>query len=181
MNKAIFTDRDGVITDLVNRNGELSTAQNRKELKFLPGVREGVAQAHLAGFKVFVVSNQPTSDWIVNDHQSQQDWLSYIDSVLRHTFHFDGVMCALDRGSRFYKPNPGMILDLAEAHEIDLSKSWMIGDRWKDCVAAYLAGVKYAHIRGEDPIGIPWISVKTFYEAVQSIIRQYRFEEKLRD
>jgi len=40
------------------------------------------------------------------------------------------------------KPRPGLILQAAEKHGLDLSQSWMVGDRWKDIAAGHNAGLK---------------------------------------
>ena len=51
--------------------------------------------------------------------------------------------------SKYRKPNPGMILELAEEYNIDLNKSWMIGDRDTDVIAGIKAGCKTAKIGKE--------------------------------
>ena len=57
-------------------------------------------------------------------------------------FGFDDVISARVRNSNYYKPNTGMVDFFVETYKIDRSKSFFIGDRWRDVVCGYNAGVK---------------------------------------
>jgi D-glycero-D-manno-heptose 1,7-bisphosphate phosphatase len=96
---------------------------------------------HNAGFLLIVVTNQPdvargTLSIIevdkVNDHLKR---VLPIDEI-RVCYHDDVDMC------HCRKPLPGLLLDAAETHGIDLTISYMIGDRWRDIEAGLSAGCK---------------------------------------
>lgn len=63
---------------------------------------------------------------------------------LKREFFFDDLYTCYDvcNKSFFKKPNPGMLFLAKKKHNIDMSKSYFIGDRWKDMEASYRAGVK---------------------------------------
>lgn len=157
MTRAIFTDKDGVLNKLIP--GKVSP-RYRSQLEFFPLIKEGVELAHRQGYKIFVVTNQPDTG---------DDMRDYTDKLLRYTFEFDDVVMALQRGSWDYKPNPGMIEFLTEKYNIDLSKSWMIGDTWKDAVCARLGYVHYVHVGYSDPIAPVDFTADSFYNAIRFI------------
>jgi len=71
------------------------------------------------------------------------------------------------------KPAPGMLLDAAKAMGIDLSRSWMVGDRWRDVECGKAAGVKTVFIDFgycDEVESIADHTVKTFQEAVDLIL-----------
>ena len=72
------------------------------------------------------------------------------------------------------KPEPGMLLDAARDLGLDLSRSWMVGDRWRDVDCGKRAGVKTVFIDfGYDEAlrSAPDFTVKSFVEAATAIIR----------
>jgi len=174
MNRAAFLDRDGVI------NRKLPEGQyviHWEELQFLPGVDSAIAALKRAGFRVIVVSNQRCVakgllslrdlDLI---HQRMLAELAAADAVI------DGVYCCPHEkhppcGCR--KPEPGLLLSAARAHEIDLAASWMIGDSESDVAAGKNAGCKTARIlhSGEVRKGSADLFARSLSEAVQEILR----------
>lgn len=165
MNKAIFCDRDGVITKLVDRGLRKTAPWEESEVVFYPKINESVGEAHEMGYSFHVISNQPD----LQSGELSVDLLTYIDSILRNDFNIDSVNYSFDRGSWNYKPNPGMVLDVANRYDINLQASWLIGDTWKDCVCAKLAKVKYIHVGPEDPIGDYLYKVEDLWTAVDMI------------
>lgn len=171
MTKAIFVDKDGVLNQLVSRSdGKMDSPKTIGELQFYNGIVTAVEKAHLAGFKLYVISNQA---------DASTEFLEYQDTILRHIYGFDGVMFARQRGSVFYKPNPGMIEELTYIYDVDLRQSWMIGDRWKDAVAARLANVRYVHIKGEDPITCFYAIADNFPIAIEYILSEAKFDKRI--
>jgi D-glycero-D-manno-heptose 1,7-bisphosphate phosphatase len=180
MIRAIFTDKDGVLNKcLPKEDGTFRGPYTMDEVEFFPNVKTAVDRAHLYGYNVFVVSNQPSNEW--PSKQVQCDFLSILSSVLVHTFKFDGYFFALDRDGPFYKPQTGMIDELVMCHDIDKTQSWMIGDRWRDAQLAENAKVNYIHINGEEPKAPYHYTADSFFEAVDKIILHDVGKEKITD
>ena len=89
----------------------------------------------------------------------------------------DRVEACFDPGrgekSRRRKPEAGMVLDAAEALGIDLSRSWMIGDRWRDVECGKKAGIRTVFIDfgySDEVPSAPEFTVRTFSEAVSVVL-----------
>lgn len=144
MHKAVFLDRDGVINEVLSKRVRFVNAP--RDFHLLEGVGEGIRQLNEAGYKVFVVTNQGgvglgfmTAADLHQVHAKMEKELDKSGAFL------DDIAFCPDRPeakSRCRKPAPGMILDLAEKHEIDLSRSYMAGDREPDIQAGKNAGTK---------------------------------------
>ena len=143
MNRAVFLDRDGVINCTVPRRGEACPPASVQETVIAPDVEEGLGRLKAAGFRLVVVTNQPdvargtlTREAVDLIHQ----WLGArlpLDEF-RACFHDDVDRC----GCR--KPQPGMIVEAAREAGLDLPRSFLIGDRWRDVEAAAECGL-HAH------------------------------------
>lgn len=144
--KSVFLDRDGVINQPVIKNGKPYPPRNLSEFQIIPGVIEGVKILKNAGFIVIVVTNQPD---VGRGLISKED-VELIHQKMSELLPLDDVRVCFDDGiivnSEFRKPHPGMILASAEENNIDLKKSYMIGDRWKDIDAGKSAGLKTVFI-----------------------------------
>jgi D-glycero-D-manno-heptose 1,7-bisphosphate phosphatase len=147
MYKAAFLDRDGVI----NRKppeGQYVTLWD--EMHFLPDVAPAITLLNRAGFRVIVVSNQRcvakgliTAVDLDSMHQRMCDVLSDAGAII------DAVYCCPHEKQppcNCRKPAPGMLLDAASEHQIDLTASWMIGDSDIDVEAGGNAGCKTARL-----------------------------------
>lgn len=148
MNKAVFFDKDGVINDLIERlDGRFTSPWTIEEFKFSlkQNIEEAVNLVKEQGFLCFVVTNQPG----VVDREMTPASLFEIEDYLFHILKFDDIRSALFRGSCFYKPNNQTFIDLIKYHDIDIKKSYIIGDRWKDIVAGYNSGLTTFFV-GED-------------------------------
>lgn len=139
--RAVFLDRDGVINRAEVRNGKPYPPANLAEVDILPGVPDALEQLHDAGFLLIVVTNQPdvargiTSRDMVED--IHQHLASYIPIDAWYTcFHDDKDGCDCR------KPQAGALLNAAKQYGIELSKSYMVGDRWRDIEAGFQAGCK---------------------------------------
>ena len=157
MNRAVFVDRDGVINAVVLRNGRPHPPPSVEEMQLLPGVTEAINSLREGGFKIIVVTNQPDVARGVQDkdtvdaiHQKIQGALS-IDEI-KTCFHDDQDACPCR------KPRPGMLTEAAKRWAVDLKRSFMVGDRWRDVEAGRAAGCKtilvgagYAERKPKDP------------------------------
>lgn len=140
MNKAVFLDRDGVLNKSIVKDGKPYPPASIKEFEILPGVVDGIASLKSAGFITIVVTNQPDVGRGVTLEQDVQK----INQFLQQELGLDDVFCCFHGGQEncdCRKPKPGMILAASLKWNIDLTKSYMIGDRWRDIEAAIAANV----------------------------------------
>jgi D-glycero-D-manno-heptose 1,7-bisphosphate phosphatase len=150
MTHAVFLDRDGVINRAVLRGGLPYPPQSAKDLEILPGVAEALALLKSAGFALVVVTNQPD----VARGMQTREGVEAIHAILRSTLPLDSVkVCYHDDadGCSCRKPAPGMILEAAKELGVDLGRSYMVGDRWKDIEAGTRAGTTTILIENEYP------------------------------
>ena len=140
MKKAVFLDRDGVI----NRKAPEGQYVTRwEEMEFLPGVHEAVRLLNQAGFFVVVVSNQRC---VAKGLITTAELESMHTRMMREFVAAGATLNAIyycphdyDPPCACRKPQPGMLLDAAREHEIDLTGSWMIGDSGHDVEAGRAA------------------------------------------
>ena len=137
--RAVFLDRDGVINANVHRDGKLVAPRALSDFRILPGVPLAIRQLKDAGFQIIVVTNQPDlrTGWIT------AETLESMHRRIREEMPIDGIkVCAhVDADCcSCRKPKPGMILEAAKERGIDLSRSYLVGDRWRDTVAGQAAG-----------------------------------------
>jgi D-glycero-D-manno-heptose 1,7-bisphosphate phosphatase len=135
----VFLDRDGVINRAVVRNGKPYPPDSVEELEVLPGVEKAIRDLHNAGFLIIVVTNQPdvatgiqSLEVVETMHRKLRETL-LIDDI-KVCYHTDADACACR------KPKPGMLLDAARDRDIDISRSFLVGDRWGDISAGHAAG-----------------------------------------
>lgn len=147
MIKAAFLDRDGV----VNRKpieGQYVTSWD--DFQILPGVAEGIALLNRAGYAVIVVTNQRcVAKGLLTKEDLEGMHRKLSDSLAREGARIDGIYyCPHDYESscQCRKPAPGMLLESARTHNIDLTSSWMIGDSEIDIQAGKRAGCKTARV-----------------------------------
>jgi D-glycero-D-manno-heptose 1,7-bisphosphate phosphatase len=79
------------------------------------------------------------------------------------------------------KPNPGMLLDAARALQLDLTRSWMIGDRWRDIDCGQRAGVRTVFIDfgyAEQLRAPPDFTVRSISDAADVILRTIESEPR---
>jgi D-glycero-D-manno-heptose 1,7-bisphosphate phosphatase len=144
---AFFLDRDGV---LVEETGYLHRPE---DLRILDGAAEAVLTLNRAGIPVVVVTNQGgigLGYYSWSDFEALQEALAL--KLLEHGARLNAVWaCACHPGAagEFHaenhshrKPNPGMLLEAATELNLDLSRSWMVGDKPSDIEAGLEAGVR---------------------------------------
>ena len=138
-NRAVFLDRDGVINRVLVRDGRPCSPPSLDELEILPGVEAAIRALRAAGFLVIVVTNQPD---VATGKQSRAV-VEAMHRALAERLTIDDFKVCYEvehKTSRHYKPKPGMLLEAAHEHGIDLRRSFMVGDRWRDVGAGRAAG-----------------------------------------
>lgn len=140
MRQAVFLDRDGILVRALVRDGKPYPPTSFAELEILPGVVEACTMLHKAGFLLIVVSNQPD----VARGSQQREVVEAMNQMLREKLPLDDIrVCYHDADHcSCRKPEPGMLLQATRDWNIDLSASFMVGDRWKDIEAGRRAGCK---------------------------------------
>lgn len=137
--RAVFLDRDGVINQTISRAGKLTSPRTMDEFELEPGVIDALQVLRAARFKLLVVTNQPE----IARGLLKADVLHRMTARLMESLPIDEVrICPHDDadGCRCRKPRPGMLLDLACRHGVDLVGSFLIGDRATDTRAGQAAG-----------------------------------------
>lgn len=177
--RAVFLDRDGVLNRPVIRDDLPYPPASVDEFELYPGVAERCAELKAAGFVLVVVSNQPdvgrgtqTREAVAAMHEKLRAAVPTLDDieVCYHAGdrHNDPCDCR--------KPKPGMLLRAAAEHAIDLQRSFLIGDRWRDVDCAHAAGCRAVlidHGYREPLRGKPDFTVATFSEAVATILQNH--------
>lgn len=139
--RAIFLDRDGVINKVVFRDGKPTAPWRLADFEIEAGVEEALERLRAAGFKLFVVTNQPDVARGLLPPQA----LRMMMEKLVATLAVDGVrVCPHDDPDHCEcrKPRPGMLVDLAGEHDLALTECYIIGDSWKDALAGKAAGCR---------------------------------------
>jgi D-glycero-D-manno-heptose 1,7-bisphosphate phosphatase len=140
MHPAVFLDRDGVIIE--NRS---SYVRSWEDVKILPGALEALARLAAAPYLIIMVTNQSAigrglisleQAWAINNRLVEHIRCTggRIDAVFMCP-HAPQEQCACR------KPKPGLLLQAAEIHKIDLDRSVLIGDALSDLLAGQAAGL----------------------------------------
>lgn len=140
MNKAIFIDRDGVINQLVSRDGGKYSPRLVTDFQIFPSVPNAIKQIREVGYLVVVVTNQPD----ISRGLLKPNVLDEMHQLLRAICQVDAIyVCPHDNSDNCLcrKPLPGMLLQAATDLSIDLNNSWMIGDRATDMQAGNAVGL----------------------------------------
>lgn len=140
--KAVFFDRDGVLSELVLHDGVPTAPWSINEFRFIKNAKEAVDLIKKTGYNAFVVTNQPD----VNDKKLPIEDLRLMTRMLKNWLGIEEVICAFNRNEHFYKPNNGMIEFLIQKFQINRKSSWMVGDSWKDIVAGNSSRLKTIYI-----------------------------------
>ena len=154
--KAIFLDRDGTINKYVGFLRKID------EMELLPGVPEAIKEINKSGYLALVVTNQPviargevSFSELENIHNKMETLLgkegAYIEGIYFCPHHphkgYEGEVVELKIDCNCRKPKPGLLLKAAEDFNIDLEKSYMIGDSDSDVQAGEAAGCKSIKIK----------------------------------
>jgi D-glycero-D-manno-heptose 1,7-bisphosphate phosphatase len=150
MKKAAFLDRDGVINKRAADGGYILAWE---EFQILPGVAEAIALLNRAGLLVVVVTNQQcVAKGLISIAGLEGIHNKMIIELAAIGAHIDSMYYCphgTDQSCDCRKPAPGMFLTAAKRHDIDLARSWMIGDTDSDIAAGRSAGCKAVLITQE--------------------------------
>ncbi len=172
--RAVFLDRDGVINRAVVRDGKPYPPDSVEQLEILPGVADALLRLRAAGFLNIVVTNQPdvaTGKQRREVVEAMHDRLGTALAIdgIEVCYHVDADACACR------KPKAGMLLKAAADHGIDLARSSLVGDRWRDVGAAHAAGCHAYFIdcgyREKQPEK-PYVAVESLPAAADLILRR---------
>lgn len=141
--RAVFFDRDGTLMEEVHYCGDPA------QVRVYPGVSEGLRRLKGAGFRIFIVSNQSgIGRGLITEQQYravQAELLAQIGDGLIDASYFCPV--APGTPSRRRKPEPGMLLEAAVEFEIDLARSYMVGDKADDVECGRRAGARTIQVQ----------------------------------
>jgi D-glycero-D-manno-heptose 1,7-bisphosphate phosphatase len=139
--RAVFLDRDGVLNRGVWRQGRLHPPASAGEVEILPGVGAACRELGQAGLLLVGVTNQPD---VARGAQSREEVVRINERLLRSLPLLEIRTCFHDDadGCPCRKPRPGLLLEAARDHGIDLGASFMVGDRWTDIAAGAAAGCR---------------------------------------
>ena len=173
---AVFLDRDGTLNVQVIRDGHPFAPSSLAEFALFPGVPAACTALKASGFMLVVATNQPD----VGRGTQSQAVVEAMHTRLRE------LVPAIERVEVCYspgrkddppdprrKPEPGMLLDAARELGLDLARSWLIGDRWRDIDCGARAGVRTVFIDfgyAEQLHAKPDFTVTSFAAAVRIIL-----------
>lgn len=180
--KAVFLDRDGVI------NREVGVLSDVTRLRLLPGVAGAIRKLNQQGFLVVIVTNQPVvaRGWLDEEGVKEMNNLllkrlekkgAKIDAVYYCPHHPEATLEQYRKRCLCRKPEAGMVFKATQDLNIDLEKSFMVGDMSQDVLAGERAGLKTVLVRtgyaGKDAKynAKPNFVSKNLVEAVNHITR----------
>ncbi|HLP78678.1 MAG TPA: HAD family hydrolase [Candidatus Paceibacterota bacterium] len=172
--RAVFLDRDGVINRALQRDGKPYPPNNISEFEILSGVKEACAKLKSAGFLLIVATNQPD----VGRGTMSQQTVETIHEFMCRELPVDRVEVCFHPGKGLSdcdcrKPKPGMLVRAAKDLGINLSQSWMVGDRWRDVDCGKAAGCRTIFIDWgyDEPLkATPDFTVRSLSEAAEIIL-----------
>ena len=174
---AVFLDRDGTLNVQMIREGKPYPPQTLEDFRLFPDVPAACAQLAAAGYMLIVATNQPDVGRGTQSQAVVEAMHAKLRALVPHIAHIE-VCYAPGRADSppdpRRKPEPGMLLDAARALGLDLGRSWMIGDRWRDIDCGRRAGVRTVFIDfgyAEELRAPPDFIVRSFAEAAAVILR----------
>ena len=144
--RAIFLDRDGVVNE--NRDDYVKAWE---EVRFFPGVFEALARLAATPFHIVITTNQsPIGRGILTRAQVEAISRRLVAEIETHGGRVEGVYYCPhrpDEGCDCRKPKPGLLLQAAQELDLDLGKSYLVGDAVSDVEAALAVGVQPVMVR----------------------------------
>jgi D-glycero-D-manno-heptose 1,7-bisphosphate phosphatase len=146
--RAVFLDRDGVLIRTSVRDGTPHPVERVTDVEILPGVCESLRLLAEHGLARIVVTNQPDVRRGTQTREAVEAIHAYLLrelplSAVYTCYHDDVDACACR------KPKPGLLLQAAESYDLDVERSFLIGDRWRDIGAGEAAGCTTFLVAGD--------------------------------
>ena len=172
MYPAVFLDRDGVLNLAYTVNGKPFPPSNLEELILIDGVIDSVKKLKNSGLKVIVITNQPdirngkTTFNLVNKIHNEISKLAGLE-------HFYVCHHAEEDQCECRKPKPGLLTQAARELNLNLTKSFLVGDRWRDIHAGQAVGCKnyFINYNYDEPLPQPpYTEVISLSAAVELIL-----------
>jgi transaldolase len=171
--RAVFLDRDGVLVEGGEVDGVPAPLSQGAAVELRPGVREACTRLRAAGLLLVCVTNQPD----VARGTITMESVQAVNATLQGLLALDAILvCPHDDADHCdcRKPRPGMLLAAADSLGIDLQRSVMVGDRWRDVEAGQRAGCTTVFIDNgyhERRPDRPDVTARGLDEAVSEILR----------
>ncbi len=186
--RAVFMDRDGTISE------EIGYVNHPARYRVFPYASEAVRLLNQSNYLAILVTNQAgvargyfTEDVIKAVHARLEKELeedgAHLDAIFYCTHHPSIGEHPYRFNCDCRKPKPGLVTRAAEQFDIDLTESWMIGDRYSDLELARNAGLRAAFVLSGYGLGEweyqrgvwktePDLVAKDLLEAVQLIVKE---------
>ncbi|MBR2373591.1 MAG: HAD family hydrolase [Lentisphaeria bacterium] len=180
MNRAIFLDRDGVV------NFDVRYCHEPEKIKLKPGFPEGLQAMHKAGFLAVVVTNQGgvalgmyEADAVHACHRKLQELLvPYGEKI--DGFYFCPHHQKVQADCSCRKPKPGMFFRAARELDIDITRSYMVGDRISDleagknagCVQGFLVDSFYYDTHAPKAVAAGFETASTVFDVVKKVLER---------
>lgn len=147
MERAVFVDRDGVISEEVGYLGD------RDHLRLIPHAAEAVKLVNQSGLKIIAITNQSgvargyfSEEMLGDIHRKMEMLLSdqgaFLDGIYYCPHHPEGTVEAYRMECDCRKPAAGLLIQAAKEHAIDVSSSYLVGDKHTDIECAHRAGAR---------------------------------------
>jgi D-glycero-D-manno-heptose 1,7-bisphosphate phosphatase len=174
---AAFLDRDGVI------NFDSGYVHRVADFQFIPGVLSACRDLHVAGYKLIVVTNQAG---IAHGHYDERAfeeitaWMSdrFLEAgaplagVYYCPHHPRGKVARFSRECGCRKPAPGLITQAVREHQIDISRSFLVGDKESDLEAAERAGIANRYLVQTVGHGVEQSGNSEEFESLANVVRR---------
>lgn len=167
MKKAVFLDRDGVL------NEELGfQVTSMEDFRVKEGVGEALKRMKNEGYTLIVVTNQSGiakgtygHDFVMACHERIQETSDHVLDDIYYAPGYDSVSKSLSR-----KPGSLMFERAIAKHNIDVTNSWMIGDRESDMIPAKKVGLKTIQITSDEPSPLADCACHSLTQAADQIL-----------
>jgi D-glycero-D-manno-heptose 1,7-bisphosphate phosphatase len=143
LSPAVFIDRDGTIME------DTDYCSHPKDVRIFPGVLEALRRLKSRGFKLIIITNQSG----IGRGLFTVDQYRAVEAEVRRQLG-NGLVDATyycpdapEQHSNCRKPAPGMVVKATQDYQIDLSHSFLIGDKEVDVECAHNAGVRAIRVR----------------------------------
>ena len=184
---AVFLDRDGTLNRQVIRDGRPFSPMRVEDFALFDDVPAACADLAAAGFVLVVATNQPDVGRGAMAQATVEAMHEKLRQLVPQIARIEVCYAPGQEKSgppdRRRKPAPGMLIDAAQALDLDLAHSWMIGDRWRDVECGRRAGVRTIFIDfgyTEELLHPPDFTVRSLTEAARIVLARPS-ERKLND